>query len=243
LFPDPYELEIISNKLFMARSNITAFGPGATYDPGEVHVYSLPELDYIDSIATGFANPKFLEPIPGEDTLIVSCAGEIDFNAQYEPFSAGDAGLVLIDTVNLSIDSSINMGRSGAGDIALDAEGKHAWIGNSLGGYVMKVNLDSGTVLKGLDDAIELTDEFTYISSLVRAGDYLFAASFNTDEIFVIDAETDAVGHSPLDDPLKIDGNPELFTGAVDLIWTEGGLYTLNGIANSVTRVNLSWVE
>jgi hypothetical protein len=243
MFPDPYEIEVASGRLFMARSNIREFGPGASYAPGEIWVFSLPEMEFVASILTGFENPKFLRSVPGEDRIICSCAGGIDFTEQFEPFPVTDAGLVVVNTNTLEISGSINLGLSGAGDMALDAEGETVWIGNSLGGYLIKVDLVSGSVLRSVEDPIELTSEFTYIPSLARVDGCLFAPSFNTDELIVLDAGTDAPVKPPFDTPLILDDNPDLFVGVADLVWHNGSLYMLNGVANSVSRLNLGWLE
>ena len=136
----------------------------------------------------------------------------------------------------------------GAGRIAVAPDGTRAYLGNSLSGNLYSVDLGAETVLHGAGDPLVLTEELTYIADVAYTpdGKYILAISFNTDELYVIDAATDELNPGPYPAPFDLALDPELMAGVANIEIdpaprSDGGydVYVLYGVANAVAKIAL----
>jgi len=185
--------------------------------------------------------------------LLIVATGDIQFDENWQPFAASNS-FIEARSFSDELDAvypeypNIDLGPVGAGRIALHETSGIAFLGNSLNGHLYKVNTVSGDILRGADNPIVLTTEFTFISDVAYSpdGKYVLAASFNTDELYVIDAATDEVNPGPYPAPFDLSLDPELLAGCANVEIdptprADGGYdaYVLYGVANAVAKVEL----
>lgn len=237
----------VGTSIYVPRNQIETFGP-TTYGPGIVS-----RCDFgggeIDNISTFGRNPGFCAYDSARDLLYVVSTGEIQFDENFVPFVDSDGFLEIYDAQdNHSRVATINLGRSGPQRIAISADGQTAYLGNAVNGNLYKVNLVTRTVERGLSNPIILTSESTYISDVQFAGngEWLLATSFNTDELFVLDPDTDSVNAGPYPSAFDLDGQTGLLSGAARMAIgpaasanTSARVYVVMGIANAVASVDL----
>lgn len=170
--------------------------------------------------------------------------GEIQFDEFWTPYADSDSFLTAFGHG----DSPLNLGPIGAGRIAISPDGTTAYLGNSLNGNLYMVDLTNMEMLRGENNPIVLTTEYTFISDVAFTpdGKYLLATSFNTDELYVIDAVTGEVNPGPYPAPFDLSLDPELLAGAANVEVASDGshpgkysAYVLFGVANTVARVDL----
>ncbi len=175
----------------------------------------------------------------------------MQFDAEFRPYVQSDSFLEIHDFGGAS--ASLNLGEAGLGQkIAVGADGKSVYCGNGVDGNVYKVTLPgdaaSAQIERGVNNPIPLTSEFTFVSDVAFSpdGSLLFCASFNTDEVYVVDTATDTVGPVGFEAPFDLGLDPELLAGCAKLEVVpdavEGysySVFVLHGVANSVSRIDI----
>jgi hypothetical protein len=232
-------------KVYIPNANVTSYTP-FDYAPASVTVVDMTTRTVAAHIATTFFQPVFAISYGG--LVYVVEAGKTGFDASYNVTVSTDGGIDVIDPATDSVIGSIDLGKSAAGRPVVVAGTPFAYVGTSLGGFVMKVNLDAESVVRGVDDPIRLTTARTFVSSLAATPDgHILAASFNTDEVYVIDTATDALAGPPFSHPFSLKVSADLLGGAADIAIRDmqafpgagPNVFVLNGVANSVSTINL----
>lgn len=247
-FPGAGYLACGDSSIFVPFAMIESFGDSTSYAPGAAYAYnsSGPSADAATRYDLSAADAISCAYDSTNQRLLVVTAGEVQFDADFHPFVTSDSYLDIFPAPGAP--AAIDLGAIGAGRIAVSADGSTAYLGNALNGNLYKVDLDTMTVLRGQDNPIVLTTEFTYISDVAYTpdGKYVLATSFNTDELYVIDAATDEVNPGPYPGPFDLSLDPELLGGCanVEIDPTPRGdgsytAYVLYGVANAVAKVEL----
>ena len=236
------------SELYIPLAMIEAFGDRTSYINAEVVMFAPNGIDDMTRPAyhlDGHNAQCCLFDESGE-RLLVTSAGQIQFDENWMPLAESDSYLDIYGPGEAH--TAVNLGTVGASRIALDPTGHYAYIGNSLNGNIYKIDVDSGTVVRGIDNPITLTTEQTYISDLgfTPGGEYLLATSFNTDELYVIDPATDTVNPGIYPEPFDLSLDPDLMAGCIDLeVGRVDGdscwVFVLYGVANSVAVVKVAW--
>lgn len=246
-FIGPSQPAVAGAQVFVPRNQILTFAPTA-YGPGRLSVCDTATAAQSELATTGL-NAQYCAVDSARSLLYVVCTGEIQFDEQYVPHAAGDSTFEIFDLAQgLAPVASLNLGPVGAGRIALSPDGAAAYLGNGLNGNVYKVDLGSRGVARGADNPIVLTGEYTYVSDLAFTPDgrFLLAASFNTDELYVIDPATDAVHPGPYLAPFDLSLAPDMLAGCANVeVGARPGqpgkydAYVLYAVGNAVARVEL----
>jgi DNA-binding beta-propeller fold protein YncE len=238
---------VIGTSVYVPRNQITSFGP-TVYGSGRVSRCDFAAQE-IDSFSTFGRNPGFCAFDSARRLLFVVCTGEIQFDESWSPFANSDGFLEIYDVLDDHRRiATINLGRTGPQRIALSPDGRTVWLASALNGNLYKVDIPSRTVERGAANPLVLTAEPTYISDVQYSpsGRWLLATSFNTDELYVIDPETDTVNAGPYPAPFDLDGQPALLSGAQRMALgpavsdgSSARVYVVMGIANCVASVDL----
>jgi hypothetical protein len=247
-FVGPGEMAVAMGKLYIPLSGIETFGDPAQdvdtiYGQGRVAVVNLNTFKLERFFEVEFANPTVSASGVG-GALYVVCTGESQFHADWTPYAGSDGGLVIYDLNNDRAAYSINLGRTlPSAFIAFNST--EAYIGSNLNGEMYRVRLDTGVVMRGPDDPVELSGEFTFISGFIGLpGLGVLAGSFNTDEIYFIDPNGDEVSKAPFSEPLSFAESATFFGGVQDLTYFETDtahkVFVLMGVANQVGLLDLT---
>jgi hypothetical protein len=248
-FIGPSEPAIIDGRVFVPRNEIATFGPTA-YGPGKVAVLGPGAAAGEELLTTGL-NPQFSAVAYRGyvQLLYATCGGDIQFNEDWQPYAASDSYLELLwDASGILPPRALNLGPIGAGRIALEPAGYTALIGSALAANLYAVDLDSFTVLRGADDPIVLTEDYSFTSDVAFApgGKYALALSFNTDELYVLDTATWEPNPGPYPEPFDLALGEGMLAGAANLEIApdperEGhfAAYVLYGVGNAVAKVEL----
>ncbi|GEM_PF-1561001 len=240
--------------VWLPLASIVSFGPTVYEDNPSIQLLNLDLAGMPGGYGLEYGvNPQFGVYDFTRDWLLIVATGEIQFDEEWHPYATSSSHIEARSFSDQAVAAypeygSIELGAVGAGRITLDESAGVAFLGNSLNGNVYKVNTVTGEVLRGEGNPIVLTEEFTYISDVALTPDmrYVLATSFNTDELYVIDAQTDDVNPGPYPEPLDLSLDPELMAGAakVEINPTpraDGGydVYVLYGVANAVAKIEL----
>ena len=232
--------------IYVPLSMIVSFGDLSVYGTATVLNYdagaTTPELTTAQTLTGHNGQSAVFNPATGD--LLVTSAGEIQFDEFWSPYVTTDSYLDIYATDGGH--TAINLGQVGAGAIAVTPDGQTAYIGNALTGDLFQVDLASGTPA---DDPIELTTEFTYVSdvTITPDGKYVLATSYNTDELYVINAATGEVNPGPYPAPFDLSLDDSLLAGTLGVVVDPSAdavsgrytAYVLYGIANAVAEVQL----
>src|SRR3990170_4479467 len=134
-------------------------------------------------------------------------------------------------------------------------DGKFGYLGLGLVGALLKVDLENNMVVKGPDDPIIITDdpsELNFTADVkIRADGLGFTTLFNTDQIAVIDTETDTVNPFPFiatfPAGLKAD-NPDsqFFEGVQNIAMRSEGnfpdIFFIAGLSSKLGSVNTAFI-
>lgn len=246
-FIGPSQPAVAGGRVFVPRNQILTFAP-TSYGPGKLSVIDTAGAAPTE-ITTAGRNAQYCAVDTTRNLLYVVCTGEIQFDEQFRPHAEGDSTFEAYDIAHdLALVYSVNLGPVGAGRIALSPDGASAFLGNGLNGNVYQLDLDSRGVVHGAANPIALTAEYTYISDLAFTPDgrFLLAASFNTDEMYVIDPATGAVNPGPYLAPFDLSLAPDMLAGCANVeLGARPGqpgkydAYVLYAVGNAVARVEL----
>jgi hypothetical protein len=247
-FVGPGEMAVVGGKLYVPLSGISTFGDPSqgvetTYGQGRVAVINIASFTLEGFITLDYANPTVCAAGMG-GALYIVCTGESQFNADFTPYAGSDGALVVYDTNSDEVAYSLELGETlPSAFFAFNTA--EAYIGSNLNGEVYRVRLDTGVIMRGNDNPIVLTDDFTFISSFTGLpGMGVLAGSFNTDEVYFLDPNDDSVSKTPFSEPFDFTESETFFGGVQDILFdaTNGKekLFVLMGVANSVSLVDLS---
>lgn len=235
---------------FVPRAEITGFGPPTVY--GDSMLEQI-DLNTPQPLNRFFGNStrhngvyagqglSFQQP---NEVLVVS-AGELQFDVNFHPIVTSNSYLTFVQSgvgLSESAEQTLSLGPIGASILAVNAGTGMGYLANLIDGNVYKVDLVDHIVLRGKENPIHLTDEFTYIGDVefVPGTDLLLASSFNTDEVYVIDTATDTVNPAPYPGPFDMSLDPQLLAGTSSIeVDNAGHAYVLYAIANAVARIDL----
>ena len=261
-FEDPSDIAIANGKVYVVNSNLDDF-----FQPqgnGFITVIDTDTNEVNDDIikASG-VNTSGITLINAK--LYVVNRGNTIFDADTDNFTCDSRFPPSIDVINTQSDTIVN-----TIDIKLNAQnplvcspnkveptpdGKFGYLGLGLVGALLKVDLENNMVVKGPDDLIIITDdpsELNFTADVkIRADGLGFTTLFNTDQIAVIDTETDTVNPFPFIAPfpagLKAD-NPDsqFFEGVQNIAMRSEGnfpdIFFITGLSSKLGSVNTALI-
>jgi hypothetical protein len=246
-FIGPSQPIVSGSVVYVPRNEIATFSP-TTYGPGKVAGLNFASGQIFELATTGL-DPQFGVYDNSRDSLYITCSGNIQFDEFFVPHAESDSYL---ERVQHGTDSSdpqqLNLGRIGAGRVALSPDGSTALIGTSLAANLYAVDMDSFTTLRGAANPITLTGDFSFASDVAFTPDgrYALAASFNTDELYVLDARTFALNPGPYPAPFDLALSADMLAGAANIEIAPDpersgkyAAYVLYGVGNAVAKVEL----
>ncbi len=249
VFIGPAAPAVYDDRVYVPRSQVLEFPEFGSGDPTTYGSGLFTEVDFRSVAPTGQDfkcighNPQFVAYNSARNLLVVVSGGELNFTADFTPYVSTSSYLEFYSTGRqVELLDSLELGMIGAGAIAFSGDGGTAYLGNSINGNLYKVDIAGRQVLRGESSPIVLTAEFTYISDVELSADgrYLLATSFNTDELYIVPTATDTPGTGPYPGPLDMSQGSDLLAGAAALeLDGNGHAWVLNGLANSVNRIDL----
>jgi len=206
------------NRLFVAASNVLKSGTPAVYAPGMVLAFDVVGTTLAcanPAVAlTSFDNPQTI--VADASAVYVVETGVLDL-AGGSWHTTSDGGIDILDPATLTVTRSINLGRTAPGSAAVTANGTYLYVGSLLHPHVYKIEIATGTVVRGPDNPIvlfESADVQSIFSLVAHPMGLVFASSFNTDQIYAVDSADDSVSPWPFADPLKVGDGGMAFGGA-----------------------------
>lgn len=202
---------------------------GEGFGAGTVTVIDGTTRRVVNRAPTTAPNPQFLATT--DTAVVVVCSGETLWDAGATVHAAvGPGGVDVFPRDGLRtatgpathIALPVDPGdprHGGPGSIAVLPDGHTAYIGSGLSAIVVKVDLASGEVLRGMADPIVLRDHERNdtVTLAWHPSGVVLAATFDTDLLFRIDPNTDTL----VGDPVDLGANSDL-EGVVDLTVAPG---------------------
>ena len=255
-FEEPAGVKIVNNKVYISNNNLDEnFSPNGN---GFITVLSGETNEVVDIIDTSSANTSSMIEI--DNTLYALNNGNILFDLETFEFSCDfdfppsidmiDTGT---DTVFDTIDIPLSQQNSTVclpNNLTATSDG-FGYTGLGLVGALLKVDLFEGTVINGPDNPIIITDlsGLNNTADIVIKDNLLFTSLFNSDQIAVLDTNTDQVDPFPYITPFPAgirgdDPNSELFDGVQSLAirpgdnFTGADIYFITGISAQLGSVD-----
>ena len=246
-FIGPSQPVVIGSEVFVPRNEIATFSP-TTYATGKVAVLNFGN-GHVNELSTLGLNPQFGAYDNSRNSLYLTTSGDIQFDEFWTPYAVSDSYLERVwQDGDSSSPQQVNLGLIGAGRIALSPDGTTAMIGSSLAANLYVVKLGTFTATRNADHPIVLTEDYSFSSDLsfTPDGRYVLALSFNTDELYVLDAETWALNPGPYPEPFDLTLGGDMLAGAANVEVAPDpdrsgkyAAYVLYGIGNAVAKVEL----
>lgn len=187
-------------------------------------------------------------------TRVVTTAGEVLLVTNAGAFG-GTSSIDVLDPVGQQVVATIPLGqRSAAGPVVVSPDQRRGYVGSQSAAEVYVLDLsDLGAELQNQAPAsrparflggwiLPAPGAFRYVSSvaLSHTGDYLYAASFNSSQLFVIDLERQALAATVAG--FARTGNPTNFEGLASLVAVRPGVPGLDfqGPSIFVGTINLA---
>ncbi len=255
-FEEPAGVKIVNNKVYISNNNLDEnFSPNGN---GFITVLSGQTNEVVDIIDTSSANTSSMIEI--DNTLYALNNGNILFDLETFEFSCDfdfppsidmiDTGT---DTVFDTIDIPLSQQNSTVclpNNLTATSDG-FGYTGLGLVGALLKVDLFEGTVINGPDNPIIITDlsGLNNTADIVIKDNLLFTSLFNSDQIAVLDTNTDQVDPFPYITPFPAgirgdDPNSALFDGVQSLAirpgdnFTGADIYFITGISAQLGSVD-----
>jgi hypothetical protein len=264
-FEDPSGIAIANGKVYVASNNLDEFFEPA--GPGFISVINSENNQFIGTIDASGANTGGMTVI-GDRIYIVN-PGDISSTPDFSEFFCDFDFPPSIDVIDVQTDSiidTIDIPLSETNSkvclpnrIAPTPDGRFGYMGLGLVGALLKVNLETNTVVNGPSNPIIVTD----ISGLNNTGDIEinegglgFTTLFNSDQIAVIDTTNDEINPFPFSfffpAGIRADNpNSDLFDGVQFLAirpgipgidFEEADIFYITGISSKLGSVNTSLV-
>ncbi len=205
-FEDPSDIAIANGKIYVSNNNLDQnFEPAAS---GFISVIDAETNQFVDQIPASGANTGGMTVV-GNKIYVVN-AGDIFFMPDSSEFFCDFDFPPSIDVIDVETDSiidTIDILLSETNEkvclpnrIAPTPDGRFGYMGLGLVGALLKVNLETDTVVNGPSNPIVVTD----ISGLNNTADieinnqgFGFITLFNSDQIAVIDTANDEISPFP----------------------------------------------
>ena len=255
-FEEPAGVLVLNNKVYISNNNLDEnFSPNGN---GFITVLSTSTNQVISTIQNSGANTSSM--IELDDTIYAMNNGNVLFDFETSEFTCdtdfppsidmiGSANDTVFDTIDIPL-SEQNPTVCLPNNLSATSDG-FGYTGLGLVGALLKVDLFEGTVANGTDNPIIITD----LSGLNNTADVaikdglLFTTLFNSDQIAVLDTETDQIDPFPYITPfpagIRADNpNSELFDGVQSLAIRPGDnfsgpdIYFITGISEQLGFVD-----
>jgi len=255
-FEEPVGVLIDNNKVYISNNNLDEnFSPNGN---GFITVLSTTTNQVISTIQNSGANTSSM--IELDDIIYAMNNGNVLFDVVSNQFTCDTdfpPSIDIIDPANDSIFDTIDIPLSQTNSnvclpnsLIADSEG-FGYSGLGLVGAVLKFDLLEGTVINGTNNPIIITDlsGLNNTADIVIKDNLLFVSLFNSDQIAVLDTDTDQVNPFPYIAPfpagIRADNpNSVLFDGVQSLAIREGNnfsgadLYFITGISEQLGSVD-----
>lgn len=264
-FEDPSGIAVANGRVYVSNNNLDeSFEPAG---PGFISIIDAEDNQFIGTRGASGANTGGLTVI-GDRVYVVN-AGDISSTADFSEFFCDfdfPPSIDVIDVETDSISDTIDIPLSETNSkvclpnrIAPTPDGRFGYMGLGLVGALLKVNLETNTVVNGPSNPIIVTD----ISGLnntgaieINEGGLGFTTLFNSDQIAVIDTANDEISPFPFSfffpAGIRADNpNSDLFDGVQFLAiraGTAGGdfegadIFYTTGISSKLGSVNTALV-
>lgn len=226
-FEDPSGVKLVDNKLFVTNNNFDEFFfPNGN---GFVTVIDTETGEVTSVIETDGANPGDINLI-GNDMFVLN-TGNFIFNSETGEFQCDTdfpPSVTVIDTETEMVTDTIAIPLSeqnplvcAPGTMAFTPDDSFAYLGLSLVGGMLKIDIDNRTVIRGTSNPIAFTD-LSGLNSVTDIGfnsnGLGFAALFNSDQIAAFDPESDTITPFPFIFPVPagikaVNPDSEFFDG------------------------------
>jgi hypothetical protein len=264
-FEDPSGIAVANGKVYVSNNNLDEFFEPA--GPGFISIIDAEDNQFIGTRGASGANTGGMTVIG--DRIYVVNAGDISSTPDFSEFFCDFEFPPSIDVIDVETDSiidtidiplsEINSKVCLPNRIAPTPDGRFGYMGLGLVGALLKVNLETNTVVNGPGNPIIVTD----ISGLNNTGDIEinedglgFTTLFNSDQIAVIDTANDEISPFPFSfffpAGIRADNpNSDLFDGVQFLAIRPGtagvnfqgaDVFYTTGISSQLGSVNTSQV-
>jgi hypothetical protein len=218
-FSKPLGIAASSVYLLVANGNYTVNTTDwtTTYDEGFVTLMDRKNMKVLKTIKTSWKNPSMIYEA-GNYFIVIESGGIKWDNAAKLMIPETDGGIELFPVAQIEKDSAPatkiqiklsekNKLAGAPNGIAILPDGKTAYIGSGTAGVLFKVDLQSGKVLRGSDNPIELVSGNKNNSTfpVYHAGlKLVLVASGNTDQIFAVETTQDFINPPAMPAPLTV---------------------------------------
>lgn len=206
------------NRLFVTAANMLKGGVPPVYAPGMVVAYDVSGTSLAPAnppvAVTSFFNPQSI--IAADNAIYVVETGVLDLGGGGW-HTTSDGGIDVLDPATLTVTRTINLGRTAPGSAAVTADGAYLYVGSLVYPQVYKIEIATGSVMRGPDNPIvlfESGDVQSIFSLVAHPMGLIFASSFNTDQIYAVDSADDSVSPWPFANPLRVGEGGMAFGGA-----------------------------
>ncbi len=255
-FEEPASVKVVGNKVYISNNNLDEnFSPNGN---GFLTVLSTATNQVVDTIAATGSNTTSMVEI--DEILYVLNNGNILFDLETFEFSCDTnfpPSIDIINTVHDSVFDTIDIPLSQQNptvclpnNLTATSDG-FGYTGLGLVGALLKVDLFEGTLINGPANPILITDlaDLNNTADIVIKDGLLFTSLFNSDQIAVLDTNTDLVDPFPYITPFPAgirgdDPNSQLFDGVQSLAIRPGDnftgvdLYFITGISEQLGSVD-----
>jgi hypothetical protein len=264
-FEDPSGIAVANGKVYVSNDNLDEFFEPA--GPGFISVINAENNQFMGTIGASGANTGGMTVI-GNRIYVVN-AGDISSTPDFSEFFCDFDFPPSIDVIDVESDSiidTIDIPLSETNSkvclpnrIAPTPDGRFGYMGLGLVGAILKVNLETNTIVNGPSNPIIVTD----VSGLNNTGDieindegFGFTTLFNSDQIAVIDTANDEISPFPFSfffpAGIRADNpNSDLFDGVLFLAIRPGtpgvdfggaDIFYITGISEKLGSVNTALV-
>ena len=264
-FEDPSGIAVANGKVYVSNNNLDEFfEPAAS---GFISVIDAGNNQFIGKMSASGANTGGMTVV-GNRIYVVN-AGDISSTPDFSEFFCDFDFPPSIDVIDVESDSIIDTIEIPLSEtnskvclpnrIAPTPDGRFGYMGLGLVGALLKVNLETNTIVKGPSNPIIVTD----LSGLNNTGDieingdgFGFTTLFNSDQIAVIDTANDEISPFPFSfffpAGIRADNpNSDLFDGVQFLAIRPGkpgvdfegaDIFYTTGISSKLGSVNTALV-
>lgn len=255
-FEEPAGVLVFNNKVYVSNNNLNEnFSPNGN---GFITVLSTSTNQVISTIQNSGANTSSM--IELDDLIYAMNNGNVLFDFETSNFTCDTdfpPSIDIIDTADDTIFDTIDIPLSEQNptvclpnNLTATSDG-FGYTGLGLVGALLKLDLFEGTVINGTNNPIIITDlsGLNNTADVAIKDDLLFTSLFNSDQIAVLDTDTDEVDPFPYIAPfpagIRADNpNSTLFDGVQSLAIREGNnftgadLYFITGISEQLGSVD-----
>lgn len=229
-FEEPVGVAVTNGRVYVTNNNLDEnFNPMGN---GFITILNATNSQFITTIPATGVNTTSMVVI--DDTLYAMNNGAVLFDPDTNEFTCDfdfPPSIDLIDTDSNVLFDTIDIPLSPENPtvclpnpLVATPGGRFAYTGLGLVGALLKVDLISGEVIRGTDDPIVITDldSLNLTADVAVRDDLLFTTLFLTDQIAVVDTDTDEVNPFPYIAPFPagiraFDPGSNLFDGVQSL--------------------------